>query len=414
MKIEVYYLHIINMRKVIIEDEPEPVKKQLGQYFTRHPSLQQWVFDHVRHRKSRVLEPSFGAGHLLVPFLQADPHYPITCVELDASIAPVVSFTEHQHVHHQDFTQWKCQDRFKTIVGNPPYVKQRTGNLYLTFIQRCLDLLEDDGELIFIIPSDFFKLTRAAPLLERMTREGSFTNVYYPHDENLFEDASIDVMLFRYERGCAGASTLVNGQEKIYQVQNGILTFYDQVPTGIPVEQVFDVAVGLVSGKDEVFGGYGRDGNINFLVDQDKTKSFLYLDQFPCPDERINSYLLSHKEALMNRKIKSFTEKNWFEWGAPRNKKKMEERIGTPCIYVKTLTRNGTVAFVSTVQYFGGSLLCLFPKTILGMDTLKRIVDHLNSDEVRKSHLYSERFKMGHKQLANVILPLDLKILDEK
>ena len=103
----------------------------------------------------------------------------------------------------------------------------------------------------------------------------------------------------------------------------------------------------------------------------------------------------------MNRKIKKFNENNWFEWGAPRNIKTIEQNDGRPCVYVRTLTRNDRVAFKGAVSYFGGKLLCLIPHVDVDMN---RIVEFLNSYEFRKNYIYAGRFKIGQRQLANAIL----------
>ena len=162
--------------------------------------LQSFVFDKVKHKSSCLLEPSFGAGHLLKRFKEYDDNYPMVCCELDESVEPVVSFNARQTLIYGDFTQEKLGAKFKTIVGNPPYVKQKSGNLYIRFIELCYDLLHDDGEMIFIVPSDFIKLTSAASIIDKMTQNGSFTDFLFPHNEKLFEGASVDVVVFRYEK----------------------------------------------------------------------------------------------------------------------------------------------------------------------------------------------------------------------
>ena len=145
--------------------------------------LQQFVFDKVKHTSSILLEPAFGAGHLLKKFVEYDPNYPIVCYELDDTIKPIVSFNKHQISIYGDFTKQTITQKFKTIVGNPPYVKQSTGNLYIQFIEQCYGLLDDDGEMIFIVPSDFIKLTRASSIIDTMTKHGSFTDFLFPNDE---------------------------------------------------------------------------------------------------------------------------------------------------------------------------------------------------------------------------------------
>ena len=381
-------------------------KKPHGQYFTTAEELQQFVFDNVKHKGSTLLEPSFGAGHLLKPFKALDPNYPMVCYELDTTIQPVVVFNEYQTVIYGDFTKQQITQRFKTIVGNPPYVKQRTGNLYIQFIELCFQLLEEDGELLFIVPSDFLKLTRAAPLISAMAAEGSFTDFLFPHNEKLFEGASIDVVVFRYEKGVKKPTTMVNGKEMIWTVTNGILTFRDICAKGVcgpSLDSKFHVYVGLVSGRDEIYRV--PFGNLQVLCDKGRVETFIFAETFPTNSPQIDAHLLAHKEELLARKIKTFTETNWFAWGAPRNITSMEQHKGTPCIYVRNMTRNKEVAFVGTVQMFGGALLCLVPKQPMSQQALDTIVSYLNSSAFQSDYMYAGRFKIGHKQISNVSLP---------
>lgn len=368
-------------------------RKDLGQYFTISESLQRFVFENVQHKSSPLLEPSFGRGHLLKRFLDFDPSYPMTCCEIDATIEPLVTFT-NQTIIFGDFLKQNFQTKFKTIIGNPPYVKHPTGNLYLKFIDKCFDLLTDDGELIFIVPSDFTKLTGAAPVISRMANNGTFTDFLFPHDEKLFDGASVDVVVFRYQKGvCTG--TKVNGVEQPCNITDGIISFGDS--SGKSVNELFDVYVGLVSGKDDVFKV--PFGNLDVLTAKGRVEKFAYGRVTP----QITAHLEAHKKELISRKIRRFTDENWFEWGAPRNMAHMERLAGRSCIYVSNLTRSSEPAFIGTVQYFGGALLCMVPKEPVD---LKKVVEFLNKIETRRDYTYSGRFKMGHRQLCHIKLSI--------
>jgi adenine-specific DNA-methyltransferase len=369
-------------------------KKELGQYFTISENLQKFVFEKVKHKSSPLLEPSFGRGHLLKLFLDANPVYPMTCCELDETVQPLVKFTT-QIIIWGDFLKQNFETKFKTIIGNPPYVKQSSGNLYIKFIEKCFDLLSDDGELIFIVPSDFIKLTSAAPIISRMAAHGSFTDFLFPHDEKLFDGASIDVVVFRYEKGNHTSRTFVNGADKPCNIVDGIISFGDS--SGKSVHELFDVYVGLVSGKDEVFKV--SFGNLEVLTDKDRVEKFVYGKATP----QITAHLEANKEVLMQRKIRKFTEENWFEWGAPRNITHMERLAGRQCIYVKNLTRSTEPAFIGKVQYFGGALLCMVPKETFD---LQKVVEFLNKIETRRDYIYSGRYKMGHRQLCHLKLSI--------
>ena len=401
-------------------------KKGLGQYFTISDELQQFVFDKVKHRHqhgesgglSRILEPSFGAGHLLKKFKEYDPNYPMACYELDNTIKPVIEINaQHQTVIYADFTKQTITEKFKTIIGNPPYVQQKkTGNLYIKFIELCYELLYDDGgEMIFIVPSDFIKLTSAAGIIEKMTQNGSFTDFLFPNNEKLFEGASIDVLVFRYEKGCSSKTVSLNGRTVFCNVNKGIITFsdtemsYGSSSSSSSFDSQFHVYVGIVSGRDEIYRA--PFGNIEVLTDKDRVERFILTQTFPTNNPEIDDHLLKHKDKLLERRIKKFSESNWFEWGAPRNISSMRKYWGRECIYVKNITRNKEVAFLGKVQYFGGSLLCLVPKSDADTDAdvaeLNRIVQYLNSPVFQKDYMYAGRFKIGHKQIstATVVIP---------
>ena len=384
---------------------PMKSKKGLGQYFTIADDLQQFVFDKVKHKSSLLLEPSFGAGHLLMKFKEYDKNYPMICYELDATVKPVITFNKYQTHIYGDFMDQTITTKFKTIVGNPPYVKQPIGcNLYIRFVQLCYNYLENDGELIFIVPSDFIKLTSASSIIDTMTKHGSFTDFLFPHNEKLFEGASIDVVVFRYEKGLTNKKTIVNGKEVFCNVNKGIITFSDSQVSGTPIDSIFNVYVGLVSGRDEIYRV--PFGNTDILNDKDRIEKYIFTDIFPTKNTEIDTHLQAHKAELLERKIKKFSERNWFEWGAPRNISSIQKFWGKSCIYIRNITRNKEVAFIGNVQYFGGSLLCLVPKSHMTQQELQKVIQHINTTTFQKDYMYAGRIKIGHKQISTAILPM--------
>ena len=374
-------------------------QKSLGQYFTVDENLQKYVFS-VCKNKGSLLEPSFGAGHLLKQFLLSNPDYPMVCCEIDKKISSCVTFKEAQTVIYGDFIKETITQKFATIVGNPPYVKQeKNRNLYLQFIEKCIGLLDTNGELIFIVPSDFLKLTSAAEIIRKMVNEGSFTDFYFPNNEKLFEDSSVDVVIFRYQKDLKTRTCLYNGVERIWHFNEGIITFSSQTSEStLTLGELFNCYVGFVSGRDKVFSN--PLGTLNLLCDKDKVYPFICIDKYPSGNKAVDDYLMTHKKDLLERKIRKFDDDNWFTWGAIRNKTAIEERKDKPCIYVRTMTRKEDVAFIGKVQYFGGGLLCLCPKND-GLD-LEPIVKLLNSSAIKQDYIYSGRFKIGQKQVRFV------------
>ena len=236
-----------------------------------------------------------------------------------------------------------------------------------------------------------------------MTKNGSFTDFLFPHNEKLFEGASIDIVVFRYEKGYMSKKAIVNSKEMFCNVNKGIITFSESEVSGSSIDSHFNVYVGLVSGRDEIYRV--SFGNIDILNDKDRVEKYIFTETFPTNNVQIDTHLQTHKAKLLERKIKKFSECNWFEWGAPRNVSSIQKYWGRSCIYIRNMTRNKEVAFIGKVQYFGGSLLCLVPKTEMTETEIQKIIQYINSPVFQKDYMYAGRFKIGHKQISTAIIP---------
>lgn len=371
--------------------------KNLGQYFTTHLSLKEMVYKFILNNPLCILEPSIGQGDLVSYVTSMASTIIFDMYEIDDTIK-IMDNIDKSKIIFGDFLQQTVNKLYKTIIGNPPYVKTKKGNLYIDFIEKCVNLLEDNGELIFIIPSDFFKLTSASKLLNNMMNNGTFTHIYHPHNENLFENASIDIIIFRYYKNKnIEKKVLYNDTPMFILNSNGLITFtVNKIEDTYVIKDFFDIYVGLVSGKDSIYKNT-EFGNINILNGENKMSKYIYIEKFPDINDNINNYLLLHKKILLERQIKQFNEKNWFEWGAPRNIKIIKKNINKPCIYIYNLTRNIKVAFVGKVNYFSGNLIMLIPKIECN---IHKTVEFLNSNNFKDNFLFSGRFKIGHRQLS--------------
>jgi adenine-specific DNA-methyltransferase len=131
--------------------------KRFGQVFTPPVVVEQMLA--LRKNRGRVLEPASGNGAFSNRLADC------VAIELDATLAPATALV-------MDFFAYPTENRFETIIGNPPYVRfqdilpetkarlcmqffdERT-NLYLFFIEKCLRHLTAHGELIFITLATF-------------------------------------------------------------------------------------------------------------------------------------------------------------------------------------------------------------------------------------------------------------------
>ena len=376
--------------------------KQLGQYFTTNASLQDKVREFVRDPVGSILEPSAGEGDLVRVLNTAFPNNTVVSYEIDKKLV-FHDRRARDPWHNEDFLNAQIP-LFNTVVANPPFVKSKHGNLYVAFIKKCFDSITNGGQMVFIIPSDFFKLTQASSLLTDMCSVGSFTDIYWPHDESLFTCASIDVLVFRYEKGAAIGKTCLNDEPYNVVCSNGVVTFtpeQDGSSKMVSLGDMCSVHVGLVTGRESVFKT--DIGNIELLVGEATRERYILVhDIEEEPNTELVAHLEAHKAELMNRRIRKFTHDNWFEWGALRNHKVMMDNEGTECIYVRTLTRDTRVCFKGHVELYGGSLLMILPKKRIDLDAL---VSYLNSSTLRNQFIHAGRFKIGQRHLDNLQIP---------
>lgn len=383
-------------------------KNKLGQYFTTNIFLKNTVFNLILNNPKIILEPSIGQGDLVNFVLSKNKNINFDLYEIDQSIK-LLDNIKNKNVIYTDFLQENIKKKYQTIIGNPPFIKTKNGNLYIDFVHKCFNLLEDNGELIFIVPTDFLKLTSSNKIINEMIYNGTFTHIIHPNKENFFENASIDIIVFRY---CKNFNlekvVLYNDTKKYINNTNGILTFSNSklnLEKLLPLVNYFDIYVGMVSGKEEVFKNE-QFGNINIISNENKIDKYILIDTFPTKNNDLNHYMIKHKNSLLERKIRKFNENNWYEWGALRNYKNIINNINKDCIYINNLTRKEKVAFQGKVNFFGGQLLILIPLSHEKKINLKLFENYLNSEKFKENYMYSGKFKIGHKQLCNSLIDI--------
>lgn len=380
-------------------------QKNYGQVFTEDKEIETMIS--LMKNSGSILEPSVGSGN----FLKFLPPNTIS-IEIDPTVCPQKSL-------NMDFFAYSRDNKFNTIIGNPPYVMfkdilestkdfldtskyDKRTNLHVFFIDKCLDHLEDGGELIFVTPREFIKQTSSMPLLKKMTSLGSFTHFYDYGDEILFKGFSPNCAIWRFEKGnFSNSTTLLDGSVVTQKEINGQLVF-SNISYDKNFSDLFFVKVGGVSGLDKVF--VHQNGNKDFVYSQTrttgKTRKMFYKIKDP--------FLETKKQELLERKIKTFTEENWWEWGRDFHKSDKDR------IYVNAKTRKENPFFVHSCKNYDGSILALFPKKEMDVAKVSDILNEIDWEDL--GFKVGGRFVFNQKSLENIKISSKIyqKILDSK
>ena len=374
----------------------------LGQVFTPASVVERMLA--LRKNVGRTLEPSCGDG----AFSARIPG--CVALELDAAHCPPGAL-------NLDFFAYPQHEQFATIIGNPPYVAARNilpstrrhfrsslldghANLYLHFIEKSVCHLVAGGELIFITPRDFLKATGAARLNAWLFEQGTITDFEDLGDARIFHKAMPNCAIWRFEKGNPG-HRLHDGRRMV--LANGQLMFTRGIYS-VPLNQVFSVKVGAVSGADEIFT-HAELGNADFVCSTTertgKTRRMIFPDADPGTAPM--AYLQPFKERLLRRRVITFTEANWWQWGR-------RHHVSTaPRIYVNGRTRKAQPFFLHPCNHYDGAVLALFPhRADLTPVQLQQLVTLLNAvDWHELGFVCDGRFIFSQRSLEHALLPED-------
>jgi adenine-specific DNA-methyltransferase len=372
----------------------------LGQVFTPDEIVQTMLA--LRANRGRVLDPAAGDGAF-------SRHLPgCTAIELDPGVAS-------PGVQVMDFFDLPASERFDTIIGNPPYVRYKDiiletrvrlnsplfdarSNLFLFFIEKSVQHLNAGGELIFIVPREFIKLTAAAKLNDWLYSQGSITHWIEAGDTRIFTGAGPNCAIFRFVRGDFSRQTQYRRLDdpqwdtrEMVHIQGQLAFSHTRLCVGMA--DLFDVRVGAVSGADDVFTH--PEGNLEVVCSQTAStgaiRRVIYDIQHP--------HLGPYKERLLNRRVRRFDESNWWQWGRKYFKSTQ------PRIYVNNKTRRTKPFFTHPCTAYDGSVLALFPKNP-AID-LERAITLLNNavpwEEL--GFVVDGRFLFTQRSLATLMLP---------
>ena len=189
-------------------------KNKYGQYFTPK-TVADFMIDLADIPiNANILEPSCGEG-IFLDLLQKKGFNNLTAYEIDYTIAKQFSF-----VKYESFVTADIKEKFDLIIGNPPYIrwknletelknellKNHLWNKYFNslcdylyiFILKSIELLNENGQLIFICPEYWLNTTHSITLRNYMLQNGYFEKIYHFNETPIFEKVTVSIIIFKY------------------------------------------------------------------------------------------------------------------------------------------------------------------------------------------------------------------------
>lgn len=375
--------------------------KNYGQVFTPIDIVD--LMFNLSKNDGSILEPSAGDGRFTKYILQ-NSNREVLSIEIDEQY-------QDKDTKIGDFFDLNENEKFSTIIGNPPYVAfknilestlnkiqtkdylksfdNRT-NLYIFFIKKCIEHLQDDGELILITPREFIKATSSIALNNFLYEKGTITHWLEYGDMAVFKGYSPTVVIWRFAKNDFMRKTNTNDGVRNFHVSSGQI-FFTENDNSLKFSDLFFVKVGAVSGMDEIF--INENGNADFVCSSTKKDGKLRKMFFNIKHED----LLKHKDVLIKRKIKNFDESNWWKWGRGLYESEQER------IYVNCKTRDLKPFFRHDGKYYDGSVLAIFPRKTINIEKAVKLLNDVDWNEL--GFKVGGRLCFTQKSLENTYLP---------
>jgi len=314
------------------------LKKTRGQFFTTKNKVLDVLVSLIENDGS-ILEPSAGQGHI-IKSIENKLNKEVVGVELD-SIKAESKICNSKIEINNFFNFIKKCGYFNTVIGNPPFVKLKNveedvvnslpekipgnGNLYYFFIKYCVSILEENGELIFIVPKEWLYNVSAKFMRDYLSENGDFTHFIDCGEEKLFDDADVpSLCIFRYKKGYKGSLNFYETLDDYYNKKftkkkttfSNTIIFSNETYEGKRILDYFDVKVGLVTGAEKVFKvndnmNFSDELLINILGTNKLFSRYIFIDnikKFEDIPSDLQKYLLDNNHFYKPYEIKKVAD----------------------------------------------------------------------------------------------------------
>lgn len=169
-----------------------------------------FMISFIENKHNSVFEPSCGEG-IFIKTLIDNGYKNITANDINTEFIEKckTNFTDVKF-YNENFIDYDKNEKYDTIIGNPPYVRiqnlqndlvlkmkeeypelQGNTDLYIYFIIKCINMLKQDGKMIFIIPNSFLYNKSCKKVLNKLINDGLLEYVIDFREKKIFDGFSI-------------------------------------------------------------------------------------------------------------------------------------------------------------------------------------------------------------------------------
>lgn len=205
-----------------IKETPMSHRKDYGQFFTP-PSVArlmvQWV---LKDKPETILDPAFGLGVFYDEVIKLNPHHQIEFVgyEIDSNMIAYlngVNYPKNLKLYHADYLE-NNPNQYDAIICNPPYlrfqkflnrhhifpiIEKQIGkkligysNISSVFLVKALHELKENGNLAFIMPSEFFNTGYGKEIKKSLIDQYLLKHIIiFSNEKEIFPDVTTTVCI---------------------------------------------------------------------------------------------------------------------------------------------------------------------------------------------------------------------------
>jgi len=285
------------------------VKQDNGIYFTP-PScvkrniilLEPYINDSIN-----ILEPSCGSGEYITALHNRFPNINITGIEYNDTIYQSITQLNNDKINiiSMNYLKYETNKKYGLIIGNPPYYVMKKSevdkyyhpyfegrpNIFILFIIKSIQLLNDNGILSFILPKNFLNCLYYDKTRKYIVEHFQILNIIDCNDDKYLETQQDTIILI--------IQKTLNNNNDAFVLENNTYTIFSTEENKIKITTLYENSSSLLELGFKVSVGTVVWNQCKDLLTDDGTKTRLIYSS-----DIINN-------TLIQKKYKSELKKNF-------------------------------------------------------------------------------------------------------